>query len=113
MTARETVEVLLRVRAEVIPGYGPHELADAVRFHLGISELDSIEADVSAVDISDVREAALPIQPGDLVEHRTRDLDPREVVAIGRDWLTLDIGGETPRIPKDNYRVYRAADGVL
>jgi hypothetical protein len=59
-------------------------------------------------------EASAAIQPGDLVEHAFRDLDPREVVSIGRDFLTLDIlGEETPRLPKDNYRVVADAEGSL
>lgn len=58
--------------------------------------------------------ADLPIQPGDLVEHREKDLDPREVIAIGVDWLTLDIAGsESPRLPKDNYKVLRPRGEVL
>lgn len=54
-----------------------------------------------------------PIQPGDLVERIGYDLDDREVIAVGRDWLTLDIGGETERLPKDNYRTTVPVDGVL
>lgn len=52
------------------------------------------------------------IQPGDWVEHTSRDLDPREVLAVGLDWLSLDFGEDdvaialARRVPKDNYRVF-------
>lgn len=55
------------------------------------------------------------IQPGDWVEHRTKDLDPREVLVVGLDWLVLDFGmanEDGSRVPKDNYRIVRRA-GVL
>ena len=49
---------------------------------------------------------ARDITPGDWVEAIDRDLDARQVVAVGIDWLTLDIHGmETIRLPLDNYRV--------
>lgn len=38
------------------PTYGPHELADTIRFHVGVSDLDSIEADISAFTITNVTE---------------------------------------------------------
>lgn len=53
-------------------------------------------------------------RPGDLAEHSEKELDPREVVAVGRDWITLDIfGTETERLPRDNYTVYTEAEGAL
>lgn len=59
-------------------------------------------------------EVEIPIMPGCLVERIDMDLDPREVVSIGRDWLTLDIlGEETERLPMDNYRAVVPADGRL
>lgn len=110
----ERVKVTIDVTADVKDGYGPHELADAVRFHLNQSELDAIEADISAIDIVDAREAHREIQPGDLVEHIYQDLDPREVVVVGRDFLTLDIlGKESGHLPKDNYRTAVPAEGRL
>lgn len=55
-----------------------------------------------------------PIQPGDLVEKIGTDLDPREVISVGRDFLTLDIlGSETERLPLDNYRTVVPADGAI
>lgn len=51
------------------------------------------------------------IQPGDWVERIGHDLDPREVIAVGLDWLALDFGEDyakdahTRHLPKDNYRV--------
>lgn len=52
------------------------------------------------------------IEPGDLVEKIDTDLDPREVVSVGRDFITIDIlGKESPRLPKDNYRVVVKNDG--
>lgn len=58
---------------------------------------------------------AYPIQPGDLVDRPAApELDDREVVAVGRDWLTLDImGKETKRLPKINYRTTVPAEGSL
>jgi hypothetical protein len=56
-----------------------------------------------------------PILPGDLVEHRSKpELDEREVVSVGRDFLTLNLlGRESTRLPLDNYRVTRPREGVL
>jgi hypothetical protein len=56
-----------------------------------------------------------PIRPGDLVEHRTKThLDPREVVSVGRDFLTLDIlGAETERLPLDNYCTVVPCEGSI
>jgi hypothetical protein len=60
------------------------------------------------------------IQPGDWVEHRERDLDPREVIAVGLDWIVLDFGSidrDDPsgwtRLPMDNYQVLRYRRGAL
>ena len=56
----------------------------------------------------------LAIRPGDLVERRDSDLDPREVVSVGRDWLTLDLlGKESPRLPLDNYVLYAMSEGSI
>lgn len=94
--------------------YDEHALSDVVRFHVNLSDLDSLEADVSAFTITGAVETPRPIRPGDLVAHRYRDLDPREVVSVGRDFLTLDIlGRETERLPLDNYVLDTPADGVL
>lgn len=69
-----TIEVTMTFRAEVREGksdygqstvdaYGPHELADAVRFHVDLSDLDSIEADISAFEMLDARETPRPSAP--------------------------------------------------
>jgi hypothetical protein len=45
------------------------------------------------------------IQPGDLVEPHSRDLDPRVVTKVEGDSLWLDIlGYESGPFPLDNYR---------
>lgn len=54
------------------------------------------------------------IHPGDLVEKIGSDLDAREVISVGRDFITIDIlGRESPRLPKDNYRTVVPAEGRL
>ena len=75
----------------------------------------------------DVRPRTYPRRPlpGDLVSHRFRpELDPREVYAIGRDFIVLDFG-EGPEVlgrrmgqgvsmlPLDNYEVDIPREGVL
>lgn len=48
------------------------------------------------------------ITPGDLVVRLDEDLDPRPVVAVGLDWLTLDFWGrESPRLDLTNYKIWR------
>lgn len=50
------------------------------------------------------------IRKGDWAYHRMRELDPREIVRVSGDQLsiTLDINGhETPWLPAANYRIYR------
>lgn len=114
-----TLTTTMTFTAEVAPAahtehYDEHALSDVVRFHVNLSDLDSLEADVSAFTITGAVETPRPIRPGDLVAHRYRDLDPREVVSVGRDFLTLDIlGRETERLPLDNYVLDTPADGVL
>lgn len=106
-----TAEVADAAHAE---HYDEHALSDVVRFHVNLSDLDSLEADVSAFTMLTAVETPRPIRPGDLVVPRFRDLDPREVVSVGRDFLTLDIlGTETERLPLDNYVLDTPADGVL
>ena len=53
-----TTEVIvdMTISANVPVGYDEHDLADAVRFHLGLSSLDAIEADISSVRIRGARE---------------------------------------------------------
>lgn len=83
-----------------------HILAERLNYEEELSEFGNPEYSVWSVPY--------PIQPGDLAEHAFRDLDPREVISITRDTLTLDImGKESPPLPKDNYRVYRHADGSI
>lgn len=108
---KKIVQIPVIAQVEVPLDWSEADIMDVIRFHLDLSDLSDVEADVADCEITNVKPA--PIQPGDLVEHATKDLDPREVVAVGRDWLTLDIGGETTRIPKDNYRVYSRTEGAL
>jgi len=111
---RPEVEVTVTVVARVIPGYGPEEVGDVIRFHLQLSDLNSVEADISAVHITSMHEVRRPIRPGDMVERLGTELDAREVLSVGRDWLTLDLlGQESPRLPLDNYRTIVPADGSL
>lgn len=61
------------------------------------------------------------IRPGDMVSHRTKpDLDSREVVAVGLDWIILDFGSgaeasllNMTRLPSDNYVIDVPAEGAL
>ncbi len=96
--------------------YSEQDAVDYLRWRSDVGNVD-VEAallDISAMKIIDAREVQRPMQPGDLVEKRNADLDPREVVSVGRDFITLDIlGEETVRVPKDNYRVVVPAEGVL
>lgn len=61
------------------------------------------------------RKGRLGVRPGDLVEKIDNlELDSREVLSVGRDWLTLDLlGTESPRLPLDNYRTSTPAEGRL
>jgi hypothetical protein len=70
--------------------------------------------DQAASLVDQWRQQPRPIRPGDLVERRDSDLDPREVVSVGRDWLTLDLlGKESPRLPLDNYVLYAMSEGSI
>ena len=74
----------------------------------------SAEQRILAQQEQSEQEEDIPILPGCLVERIDTGLDAREVVSIGRDWLTLDImGTETQRLPIDNYRAVEPADGRL
>jgi hypothetical protein len=54
------------------------------------------------------------IIPGDWVEPIDRDLDPREVAAVGLDWIMLDILGTiTDPLPLANYRIVRRKEEVF
>lgn len=71
-------------------------------------EVTALDGDplLSLDGVSQVGTDAELIRPGDLVVPIDRDLDSRQVVAVGIDWLTLDIfGTETQRLPLSNYRV--------
>jgi hypothetical protein len=59
MSDRE-VHVIMTFTARVPTDYGPHEVADAVRFHVGLSELNSMEADISAIEITKAQEVNPP-----------------------------------------------------
>jgi hypothetical protein len=80
-----------------------------IQVHVSGEELATVLRAAAQIDaLADV------IEPGDLVEHIDKDLDPREVVALGRDWLVLDIlGRESPRLPRANYRVSTKRRGVF
>lgn len=96
---------------------GPYTLAEA-RAVLRHDMTEAHEED-HLVDAEALRTVlgfldSLGPQPGDLVERIDSDLDFREVVSVGRDWLTLDLlGKESPQLPKDNYRTVVPAEGVL
>lgn len=114
------IEVTLTFKATVAGAehtedYGPYELADVISYTLGLGRLDSTDVDISAFEITSAATAVRAIQPGDLVERvGNLGLDDREVVSVGRDFLTLDVlGTETARLPKDNYRTTVPAEGSM
>jgi len=48
------------------------------------------------------------VQPGDLAEHRSRDLDPRAVTQVTETAVWIDIlGSSKGPFPKHNYRFKR------
>ena len=54
------VVVVMTITATVPADYNTHEVADAVRFYVGLSELDCIEADISAISITEAKETLMP-----------------------------------------------------
>lgn len=91
VSTNPTVEVTVTIRASVSPDYGAPEVLDAVSFHLGLSDLDSVEADVSAIHITSVRAAGVLATPApdtaavEALARLTSDL--RAVVAkVDRSW---------------------------
>lgn len=115
-STQRIVQIPLVVQAEIPFGMSDAEILERIRFFLSapMESQGLAPHEVLNVRFTNVKEA--PIQPGDLVEHRTRDLDPREVIATGRDWIALDFGREDDvytRLPRDNYRVDVRAEGVL
>lgn len=76
------------------------------------------ESDIDSDEILGLIESAIQldrdqrIQVGDIVEHIDHpELDPRQVIAVGDDWLWLDVqraqlsAGALPvRLPLSNYR---------
>lgn len=72
-----------------------------VRYLLGFA----VQSQVTLLDQLDSRLSR--IMPGDVVEPRDRDLDPREVARVGGDEVWLHLLGEEPSgpFPLDNYRI--------
>ncbi len=112
----KTITATVRVTLEVPEEYDEHDAVSYIGWRLDVPGLDGEwpeDIDVSIMKATAIKEG-LHLQPGDMAEHRFRELDPREVVSITRDTVTLDIlGNETTRIPMDNYYCGSPADGRL
>ncbi len=52
------VQVTMTITADVPDSYDEHDVADAVKFHLNLSTLDSIEADISTIRLVSAQEAS-------------------------------------------------------
>lgn len=63
-------------------------------------------------NIKVIRIPRLAVLPGDLADHVSGELDPREVVRVDGNYVYLDILGQTcGPFPKDNYTFTRMIGG--